>query len=1326
MGPRFSFSREAKTDSQWRIGRQSQIMNLNSLPTRLGGSSEISNTVTSSSLASFQFTAGSESSAFTTFTIPASTECWTLYVVLDYATQYQKMYSGLLFSLVATSSSGASTQSAGFDITPPITINAPPASATGATTQGYAALRFPNKATDVVKAESWTVTLSTGSTQTFPFTNLNMITGTLVISQLVLPNTPYTETFTLRLRFVLVATKAQLADRVLKMYDDLTEAIRTMRTGIFKKVSGTSILNIDIIPSSEGKTVESVASDATYSFDITDQTTRNFINNYISPTYITVFVMAKVTLPVTKYGQTVPGLSMITGPQDPTVKSPWGKVMINAFGTISSMGQAKRFCHEIGHYLGLVHENACLGNTRTAGDNNAAVCTATLYNQSGGVNRKLIDGNLMFTTQPDTTDGGALQKFQTFTLRRNPIIIHKVKTSTTTLTPVISIYLVVSTGSAFHSTYDWFIGDGAGTNNKVFLRLNFQGLKQSYSYPNNGWLTLASGNGAEDFKAATSRDFTFAVPANAGVYYQELVGFTIYKASDPYPVFYDIIGVHRATYNDDEWLIQGLVLKVNGTVVYNHPNSVNLWLTDDASKEGIAYNDFSIDQIPPPLKSAGHGIADTADLTSYAPPPFIASSTQLIFGSGLSTVTIPTWASFVISGPGITIEAWILCQISSTANIQTIALGGNLNNGVYLRLNNGNYEIGTAVSGKITSVTAPIPSTDLNAWVHLTGTYDGSTASLYRNGVAMAQISAPGIYPASITGNLNIGWDGNSNSYFNGSIHNVGLWKAARSTTQILEDMSGIDPEDPGIAGYWALDEEEGSIAFDGSFPSTGVNPGSITNPVWSAPPNTEFAGGIGILGKSLSSPVYLSLPATSKIQSGLKAGSVTVMGWVRISSKGWNTGQVIFFGTDTFSLGICDYYNYYFGYNDLSLAVQIPVSGGDLDQWVHLAGQYDSSNSTWFLWRNGFCIGTTNGKGIVSTDPTWYIGGGPQIPNSSYTVEYQRVWLFGSAISKINPINATNLRTQYLPYIYNETLPSTVSSDNLLAFWALDEGAGSNIYDLSGIAPLSETVFTDSNILRGTVPFTSNYRFVDMGTTISSVLKSITNASKTNIYTVFVGAGNFREQVAVPSWITLVGYGNANTNIIIGAPTSFPYGGLIPSSNTMIRQIQITVNLVPKQVNQIGIPIEVNGATNVALDSVTAQVNVTGILNSSSIYALGLNATRSGPPASVAAVNCTFGAQTAPPGTMVNLIGINNSSSLIMVGGSAVYSSTITGQNVVSVTNNSTGTLQQCVLVSDPSNICLTTDTTSTMTVQGCQITGSTQGNITTLTPNPPPPNRL
>ena len=1304
---------------------------------RLGGSSEISNTVISSTLASFQFTPGSESSASTTFTIPASTECWTLYVVLDYTTQYEKMYSGLLLSLAATSSSGASTRSAGFDITPPTggTINAPPTSPTGATTQGYAALRFPNQATDVVKAESWTVTLSTGSDQTFPFTNLSLITGTLVTSQLVLPNTLYTESFTLPLKFVLVATEDQLADRVLKLYDTLTEAIRKMKTAIFRSVNGTYRLNIDIIPSIKGTTVEKVESNATYSFDVTDPTTLNFINNYISPTYITVFVMTKVTLPVTAGGQKVPGLSMVTGPQDPTVKSPWGKVLISGLSTISvsgaliPMGLAKRFTHEIGHYLGLVHENACMGNTKTKGDNNATVCTNTLFGLPGGIDRTLIDGNLMFTSQQNDDTGGALQAFQTFILRRNPIIVHKVRSSTTPLTPVTSIYLVVSTGTVFHSTYDWFIGDGAGTNNKVFLRLNFQGLKQSYSYPNNGWLTLASGNGADDFKAATSRYFTFAVSANAGVYYQELVGFTIYKASDPYPVFYDIAGVPRATYNDDEWLIQGLVLKVNDTLVYNHPTTVNLWLTDDASKEGIAYKDFDIDQIPPPLKSPSHhiaNIANTANLTLYAPPPFIASSTQLTFGSGLSTVTIPTWSSLVISGPGITIEAWILCQVSSLAYIQIIALGGNLNNGIYLRLNNGNYEIGTAVSGQIHSATASIPSTDLNAWVHLTGTYDGATMSLYRNGVAMSQISAPGIYPASITGNLNIGWDGNSNSYFNGSIRNLGLWKAARSTTQILEDMSGIDPEDPAIAGYWALDEEEGTIAFDGSFPSTGVNPGSITNPVWFAPPNTEFAGAVAILGKSLSSPVYLSLPATSKIQSGLKAGSVTVMGWVRISSKGWNTGQVIFFGTDTFSLGICDYYTYYFGYNDLSLAVQIPVPGGDLDQWVHLAGQYDSSNSTWSLWRNGFCIGTTNGKGIVSTDPTWYIGGGPKIPNSSYTVEYQRVWLFGSAISKINPTNATNLRTQYLPYIYNETLPSTVSSDNLLAFWALDEGAGSNIYDLSGIAPLSETVFTDSNILRGTVPFTPNYRFVDMGTTISSVLKSITDASKTNIYTVFVGAGNFKEQVAVPSWITLVGYGNANTNIIIGAQTSFPYGGLSPSSNTMIRQIQIIVNLFPEAGIPIALPIEVTGATNVALDWVTAQVNVTGTVTNGSIYALALNATRSGPPASVAAVNCTFGAQTAPSGTRVNLIQVNNSSSLTMVSSIATYSNTVTGQNVVSATNNSTCTLQQCVLAADPSNICLTTDKTSIMTVQDCQITGSTQGNITTLPPNPPPPNRF
>lgn len=95
-------------------------------------------------------------------------------------------------------------------------------------------------------------------------------------------------------------------------------------------------------------------------------------------------------------------------------------------------------------------------------------------------------------------------------------------------------------------------------------------------------------------------------------------------------------------------------------------------------------------------------------------------------------------AALNFTGP-LTLEAWVqpaATQPNTSANI--IGHGGNdtFSGEVFLRIENGNYEVG-ANGGK---ASFPIPAGDLGSteWVHLAGTWNGTQWTLYRNGAQVA------------------------------------------------------------------------------------------------------------------------------------------------------------------------------------------------------------------------------------------------------------------------------------------------------------------------------------------------------------------------------------------------------------------------------------------------------------------------------------------------------------------------------------------------------------------------------------------------------------
>jgi len=163
----------------------------------------------------------------------------------------------------------------------------------------------------------------------------------------------------------------------------------------------------------------------------------------------------------------------------------------------------------------------------------------------------------------------------------------------------------------------------------------------------------------------------------------------------------------------------------------------------------------------------------------------------------------------------MTLEAWI--EPEATDGVRIILGHGSpfTRKGAALFIQNANYGVVGVQSG-VHFVQVPIPAADIGRWVHLAGTYDGSAWRLYRNGVLLGQQPSQ-FGPGVGNGGWAIGSGGGSQTnFFGGGIDEVRLWNSARTQAQIQASMnSTLSGNEPGLKGYWRLDEGAGTTALD-------------------------------------------------------------------------------------------------------------------------------------------------------------------------------------------------------------------------------------------------------------------------------------------------------------------------------------------------------------------------------------------------------------------------------------------------------------------------------------------------------------------------------
>ena len=165
----------------------------------------------------------------------------------------------------------------------------------------------------------------------------------------------------------------------------------------------------------------------------------------------------------------------------------------------------------------------------------------------------------------------------------------------------------------------------------------------------------------------------------------------------------------------------------------------------------------------------------------------------------------------------ITLEAWIKPVDDCVQDI-THGYDGDGYTQVYLRIDNGSYQVGSEVDAGNLYASGTMPASDVGQWVFLAGYYDGTEWVLYRDGVeigstGITQQGAPEVDNADWT----IGANGDGN-YFDGAIDDVKIY-AINLPAAVLRADSATTPADytSGLAAYYLFNETSGLTVYDAS-----------------------------------------------------------------------------------------------------------------------------------------------------------------------------------------------------------------------------------------------------------------------------------------------------------------------------------------------------------------------------------------------------------------------------------------------------------------------------------------------------------------------------
>jgi hypothetical protein len=247
-------------------------------------------------------------------------------------------------------------------------------------------------------------------------------------------------------------------------------------------------------------------------------------------------------------------------------------------------------------------------------------------------------------------------------------------------------------------------------------------------------------------------------------------------------------------------------------------DSVNLETPSDAITTNVSVNathtsglvaSYNFDQGSGTTLADQSGNGNTGSISNASWATQGHTGDALSFNGTNSLVSIPSASSLNLTS-GMTLEAWV--DPASVSSSSPVLFKEGSSGSPYSLLSSA-FTSGSALA-PVTNVLSAAGSASqaaassnltANTWSFLAATYDGSTLTLYVNGVAVGSTTVASNSLVTSTGSLDIGGSGPLGKYFQGLIDDVRVYNRPLALAEIQADMStpvggSLDPVAPAVS----------------------------------------------------------------------------------------------------------------------------------------------------------------------------------------------------------------------------------------------------------------------------------------------------------------------------------------------------------------------------------------------------------------------------------------------------------------------------------------------------------------------------------------------
>ena len=427
----------------------------------------------------------------------------------------------------------------------------------------------------------------------------------------------------------------------------------------------------------------------------------------------------------------------------------------------------------------------------------------------------------------------------------------------------------------------------------------------------------------------------------------------------------------------------------------------------------------------------------------------------------------------------ITLEAWVYHTTSPTNNFAIVyGSSNNYDYGLVWQQSTGRMILGLKIGGTWAdrAYTNSIPE---NSWVHIVGTYNGTRAKIYRNGVLDDDQPLTGNINITAGNSLRLGYASASNHWWRGSLDDIRIYNYARTQEQIMQDMTGnigssdLQTTKEAIA-YYKFDEGSGATANNLGTGGSALN-GTLTN---MASPATSTSGWTdnGKVGKGLNFDGvndYVTLPSSSSLAFGTGPFSITL--WYKTNAPTSNNILMSLGGGSNSYQGVLglNASNRLLYYANGYQITEPGTESADSWNFATLVGNGGANGSRNIkLYRNGVQVGNTNTFDYNFTPQPFMIGVNQSAYSEVMHGSIDEVKIFPYALSaddvktEYNHGNATNMassgpmsvgvtadsaRAEYCPPGNVEGNCASGQNPSPVGEWKMDEGTGTSVSDTSG-----------------------------------------------------------------------------------------------------------------------------------------------------------------------------------------------------------------------------------------------------------------------------------